>query len=303
MNQAKLRSLFRSTLSKIDSMGANIVGLVDHLELEIDPQQQELKVERKTIAATDSLKAFVRASTMTSDMVADVDAACARALANPTEVASPLSDPEIEVFLHEEILRTFAARIGAVHDLDTIDARPGLNLRQAQLVDICENIGATVRHLADTGSITLPSYEHHVKHVLFSATRASFRDAVPDGGTTFQGPLRKSVPDFGVPRLRTCVELKVARTRDELDTMVGQIVSDMSLYGSPDYSNFVGVIYTNNDELTEAMMMAAAEHRLNNLNADPKYDWTWVLSRGPLGPKKKMTKPAQGVSDPPGKAI
>ncbi|CAN5409602.1 hypothetical protein BH10PSE3_BH10PSE3_36100 [soil metagenome] len=108
-----------------------------------------------------------------------------------------------------------------------------------------------------------------------------------------------SKPDFGVPRLKTCVELKMARSVADLSKSIGQIIDDQSRYGSDDYDNFVGVIYTCDRKLTQAMLDDEVAKRGVRLGSDPLYSWTWRLSHGPLASKVDWIEPPAAPAGAP----
>lgn len=283
-------------------MGMAMFSHAEHDQLGLDERWAMHEVEERTKDAAVLIRGLVRARPLTASLVAEVESAAAAALQDPTAVGHPYWDPEEELFVHEETLRGLAGRIGRTLGLDTTDfsAHPRLSRDQGRLAEICQNIGETIRHLHDKKVAAKPTAEPRVKHILFATTRASFKDAVPDGRITFTTPLGGHLPDFGVPSLRTCVELKVARDTDSLKAVVGGIVEDMSTYGSEDYDNFIAVIYTQpGSGLTQELMEAEFEARLANLDAETRYDWTYVLAEGPLSTKAEAAAEANASSQSP----
>lgn len=287
LNKQNIRQHFRDTLSKISEFGWELLGLAEHGEFGLNEAAQRSIVQAKAVAATDALLALVSLTPATEALKAPVREAVANALSDPEAVGSPVLDPETEVFIHEEILRTYASRVGAIYQLDEIDARQGLTRSQSHLVELCENIGLTIAHLVKKGVATEPAREAIVKHHLFATARASFPDAISDGGIKFEG-MTASAPDLGVPRLKTCVELKVARGLSDISKAIGQIIDDQSRYGSAEYNNFIAVIYTSDRTVTTASVKAEVAKRQARLGSDPQHGWTWVVAHGPLAPAANL---------------
>jgi hypothetical protein len=285
MSRNEARRLFKESLALIDQFGSALFGAAEADVLGLDEAHERKKAEKIIVAATDRIQALVNMGNTTTALAGEVQDATKKAREDPFGIGYVVDDnEECEIFIHEEVLRTLVSRIGAVYGFDEEEHRKGLDRPQSHLLAICEQIGVSIRHLLAKKMISIPSCEHEIKHILFAIVKASFPDAVPDGGVTFHG-LTGSKPDLGVPRLKTCIETKVARSISDLSRVIGEILTDQSTYGSSDYTNFVAVIYTDNDEITDNLLCDEETRRRDLLGHEPRFKWNCVLARGPLARK------------------
>lgn len=276
-----------ATLGKLDwqlliaNDGAQFGADVDRARQEVSPLVCDV---------TDLLRALVNLDQVAEGVRADSEAAIQRADQNIDETVEVMNGEHVEAWSEEfrvtlEFTR-LAERLRRIYGLyanpeDYIFA----NRAQKLLHRMCGQIGATVEHLVAKGIVTLPTREDHVKHILYATCRAAFSDALPDGKIVFEGLLRGYKPDLGVPGLKTCVELKLARDLKELASVLDQIVVDQGNYGSLDYTTFISLIYATSNEITPAIVQAAIQEKMETLGANPRFAWTALVTQGVLAPR------------------
>ncbi|MEQ7873995.1 hypothetical protein ABDK56_08310 [Sphingomonas sp. ASV193] len=202
------------------------------------------------------------------------------------EIATAHDDhPVEEDYEYPLVARRLVARIRSLWGLQS---NPSQHLAPKvidQVKIISRNVGRTIEHLILKKFVSAPLDEHDVKHVLFSVIRALHPSALPDGSISFEDTLKNHKPDMGVPDKGICIETKVARSKADLSTAIDGLLGDHGNYGSAEYNTFIGVIYTNNDELTQEIVDAAYQARCKRLSADPVHEWSIVLAHGPLAEK------------------
>lgn len=192
-------------------------------------------------------------------------------------------------------LPDLARRMRAIYGLEEgSGALAPFEQSQKMLVQVAKAVGATITHLIEQKLMQPPQREDHVKHVMYATVASVFPGTLPDGKINFPRVLKSYEPDLSVPRLKTCVELKIARNRRALAEVLGQVTVDMSAYGSQDYTSFVSIIYTDNEALTQKDVDNAISEKLQILGAEPRYSWGVYLALGPLAPAKSRA-PLVGV--------
>lgn len=288
MSRTEARRLFYAATTAIANLDARLFAAEEASELGLIEADQRAAVPAALDAAIDTVSALANLQPMTAALVPEVQQASVAARQDPFATVTLQIDDDDEglreEYEHPLTLRRLAGRLAASYGIDADEADHGLTAPQAQLRRICKNVGNAVAHLVKKKVIDIPSGEHVVKHVLFACVSAAFPDAVPDGGVSFPSRLRAHVPDLAVPRLRTCVEIKVTRTQGDLSTVIDGLIGDIGNYGSTDYDTFLAMIYTSDPELTDELLKQVVEQRYANLGANPIHHWNWSLVRGLLAP-------------------
>lgn len=276
-----------ATLAKLDwqllvaNDGAQFGADVDRARQEVSPLVSDI---------TDLLRALVNLDRVAEGVRADSEAAIQHADQNIDETVEVMNGEHVEAWSEEfrvtlEFTR-LAERLSRIYGLyaspeDYIFA----NRAQKLLYQMCGQIGATVEHLVAKGVVAAPSREDHVKHILYATCRTAFPDALPDGKIVFERLLKGYKPDLGVPGLKTCVELKLARDLKEVASVLDEIVVDQGNYGSPDYTTFISLIYATSNEVTPAIVQAAIQEKMETLGANPLFAWTALVTQGVLAQK------------------
>ncbi len=292
MNVTQARRLYRQTEDGLNRLDTALFGAEEADALGLDRNSELARVNQLMVKATDALVGLASLDASASALRTEIDHAVAAAKAAPFDVYSlppdTPDDGETEVYRHPIDLRGLLGRIGDIYGLEPDQLEAGLSAAQGHMLTICRNAPAAILAMISKKMITVPTGEHQVKHLLFAFARASYADAVPDGAIAFEGKLQKHKPDFGIPRLKCCVETKIARDRSGLSAAIGGIIDDQSTYGSEKYSMFIGVIYTNDDALTQELLDEEIADRIAK-GGQPNYEWYWVLIHGPLVPPKSQS--------------
>lgn len=287
MDLGRARRLFRTAEEGLNRLETALFAASEAGELGLDAATEEAKAIRLLTFAADALSALAGLDPSAGTLLREVEAATVAAKAEPFDVVYAPSDdpdePDTELFRHPLVLRNLLGRVAAIYALDPEDLERGLTAAQEHLLTICRNAAATILHLHGKRIIGIPSSEHDVKNLLYSIARASFIDAIPDGGIAFAGEFRRHKPDFGIPRLKCCVETKVARDGASMSAAIDGVVADQSNYGSEEYKVFIAVIYTDDDKLSQEGLDREIASRTDK-GGVPKYEWHWVLIHGPLKP-------------------
>lgn len=302
MNLSQARRLFRLAEDGLNRLDTSLFVAEEADALELDEQAERAKVSRRLTVATDALVAFAELDPSAGSLLGDIKIAVAEAKASPFDVVyRPSEAPdqgETEIFRHPLVLRDLLGRTAAVYMLDPDQLEQGLTAAQGHLLTICRNVAPAIQAMLNKKLIALPTGEHHVKHLLYAIVRASFVDAIPDGAIAFEGEFQKHKPDFGIPRLKCCVETKIARDRTGMSSAIDGIFADQSNYGSSRYQMFIGVIYSSDEALTQDQLDDEIARRIRNGGA-PNYEWHWVLVHGPLAPSRKRLTISGGGSSLP----
>ncbi|MCJ2015898.1 hypothetical protein MKK84_00385 [Methylobacterium sp. E-065] len=295
MNQAQARRLFRLAEDAINRLDLALFATEEADALGLVEADERQKALRQLILTGDALLAFSGLDGSAVVLLDQVKTAFAEAKAKPFDVVVAASDhaeeSETEIYKHPIVFRDLLGRISAIYALDPSQIEQGLSIAQGQLLTICRNFPASIQMMLSKNIIDVPRGEHDVKHLLFSIVRASFTDAVPDGSVAFAGEYRRHRPDFGIPRLKCCVETKVARDRPSISSAIDGIIADQSNYGSDEYKIFIGVIYTSDDTLTKEQFDKEIADRTAK-GGEPSFEWHWVLTHGPLSPSISRAAPS-----------
>ena len=285
MNLNQARRLYRQTEDRLNRLDTALFGAEEADALGLDRKAELMRAHQLMEGATDALVALALLDVSSSALRNEIDQAVAAAKAAPLAVfCLPPDSPdegETEVYQHPIILRGLLGRVADIYSLSPDQMEAGLNVEQGHLLTICRNAPSAIQWMITKKLISAPKGEHQVKHLLFAIARASYADARPDGKIEFDGKLQKHKPDFGIPRLQCCVETKIARDRTSLSTAIDGIIADQSTYGSAEYRMFIGVIYTNDDTLTQELLDDEIVSRVAK-GGEPNYEWHWVLIHGPL---------------------
>jgi hypothetical protein len=287
MNIAGARRLLRKVKDELNRLETALFGADEAEVLGLDEGTERSRAARQLVAATDALLAFAKLDVSAGELLEEVKSAVEKAKAAPFDVV-PLppvapDDCETEVYEHPLVLRDLQRRIAAIYSLDLDQLELGLTAAQGHLLTICRNIAVSIQMMYQKKLIEVPRGEHQVKHLLFAIVRASFADAIPDGGIAFDGQFQQHRPDFGVPRLKCCVETKIARDRTGMSLAINGIIADQSNYGSDQYDTFIGLIYSSDASLTQEQLDQEIKSRVEK-GGEPRYAWYWVLVHGPLAP-------------------
>jgi len=292
MNMAAARRLFRQAEHGLNRLETALFGAEEAEALGLDENVERMRASQQLTATSDALLAFASLDASAGALLNEVVTAVAAAKASPFEVVYLPTDepdgPETEVYLHPLVLRNLQRRVAAIYALDPDQLEQGLTVAQGHLLTVCRNVSIAIQDIYSKGLIELPRGEHDVKHLLFAIVRASFPDAIPDGGIAFDGEFQKHKPDFGVPRLKCCVETKIARDRNSMSSAIDGIIADQSNYGSDQYDTFIGVIYSSSASLTQEQLDQEIANRAAK-GGEPSYAWHWVLVQGHLAPPKQRS--------------
>lgn len=300
VNRNEARRLYLRALDLISRLNLRLFAVEEADQLGLIEADERREMQVILNSATDTMSALARVDAVAQALVGLVDEAIRDALRDPTAVVSvPVDDieeHEEEAYVHVLVLQSLAARLAAIYGLDVQEQDHGLTSPQVRLRMICQNIGDSLLFLMQKKMIETPKSEHHVKHVLFACIKAAFQDALPDGKVAFPSSLKGHVPDLSVPMIKACVETKVARSPSDLSNVVDGLLADMSTYGSTDYSTFFAVIYTSDSKLTQEFLDLVLEQRQTLLGLNPKYQWKWLLVRGPLAPASSRNGTAKALA-------
>jgi hypothetical protein len=285
MNTARARQLLRQVEDGLNRLETALFGADEAEVLGLDESTERGRALSQLTRATDALLAFAKLDVSAEVLLEEVKSAVEKAKARPFDVVDlpPVGsdDCETEVYQHPLVLRDLQRRIAAIYSLDLDQLELGLTAAQGHLLTICRNVAVSIQEMVRKNLIQMPRGEHQVKHLLFAIVRASFADAIPDGSIAFAGQFQQHKPDFGVPRLKCCVETKIARNRNGMSSAIDGIIADQSTYGSDQYNTFIGLIYSSDASLTQELLDQEIEERRKK-GGEPSYAWHWVLVHGPL---------------------
>lgn len=292
MNLGHANRLFRQAGDQLNRLETALFAAVEAGVLGLNETTERANASRRLTDAVDTLLALANLDPSAIALRQDVERAATEAKADPFDVVELAQevpdDHETEVFRHPLVLRDLLGRIAAIYGLDPDQLEQGLTVAQGHLLTICRNASASINAMLAKKLIAVPRGEHQVKQLLYAIARASFVDVIPDGGIEFEGEFQNHKPDFGVPRLKTCVETKIARDKTSMSSAIDGIIADQSNYGSDKYNRFIGVIYTNNDTLTQEQLDQEIADRMAK-GGWPSYEWHWVLIHGQLEPPRKRS--------------
>jgi hypothetical protein len=287
MNTARARQLLRQVEDGLNRLETALFGADEAEVLGLDESTERGRALSQLTKATDALLAFAKLDVSAGVLLEEVKSAVEKAKDRPFDVVDlpPVGsdDCETEVYQHPLVLRDLQRRIAAIYFLDLDQLELGLSAAQAHLLTICRNVAVSIQMMCQKKLIEVPRGEHQIKHLLFAIVRASFEDAIPDGGIAFDGQFQQHKPDFGVPRLKCCVETKIARDRTGMSSAINGIIADQSNYGSDQYDTFIGLIYSSDASLTQEQLDQEIKSRVEK-GGEPRYAWYWVLVHGPLAP-------------------
>lgn len=293
MNMGQARRLYKKASDGLNRLETALYAAQEADVLGLDEATERANVSRKFTEAKDALLALANLDPSAGALLAELQTAIAEAGKNLFEVTylppEGLDEGETEEFLHPLVLRSLLGRIAAIYELDPAQLEQGLTVAQGQLLTICRNASAAIHSMLSKKLISVPRGEHDVKHLLYAIARASFIDAIPDGGIAFPGQFVNHKPDFGIPSIKCCVETKIARDRTSMSSAIDGIIADQSNYGDDKYKIFIGVIYASDETLTQDMLDDEIASRVEK-GGQPNYEWHWVLILGPLEPSKRKSK-------------
>lgn len=290
IDRAEARRLYVRLIPTIRSLDARLFESTEGDLLGVDPRQARRQVPQLVTKAGDLLMSLANLDPVAGGFREECVSAVKQARADPFDTVELEEEgggnfPPPEEYTVLLKFRELAERLALIYGLHAAPEDYAFSVEpQKALYRICGEIGFTIEHLIRKNVIGPPSREDDVKHVLYSTCRAVFPDALPDGQIKFPKILKGYKPDLGVPGLKTCVELKLARTPQELATVLDQIVVDTSAYGSETYTTFISAIYTNDPTVTLELVndVIADQHRV--LGANPIYAWAAIVAFGPLRP-------------------
>lgn len=289
------RRLYVEATSAIVLLDRRLLESSEGEYLGVDPFLAQRLVPGLIKKVGDRLNALANLAPIANGFISEVGLAIADALNKPDAMGSP---PEIDPngFLPEEEyiavmeFRALANRLADVYGLNVLhNSYAFFTTPQKQLAVMCENIGGTVERMVTRKMLGAPTREEDVKQILYGCCLSAFPDVVPDGQIKFKRLLKGYKPDLGVPGLKTCVELKIARDMNDVAKVLEQVVVDMSAYGDDDYTTFLSVIYTNDPTVTNELVSKVVQDKLVRLGADPLYSWRHVVAQGPLAPSARAS--------------
>lgn len=293
MDLNKARRLYRLAEESINRLDTALF-IADHADdLERNKEEEQENVFKIITNVGDYLGAFASFDTSAGLLLNESVTALDATKKEPFKIVEfppkEGEDSTTEEFFHPIVLRNLLGRISKIYALDPDQLKDGLTVAQGHLLTICRNAAASINLMIAKNLISVPQGEHNVKHLLFAIARASFTDAVPDGQISFTGQFQNHKPDFGIPRLKCCVETKVARDRTSMSSAIDGIIADQSNYGSEDFNTFIAVIYTDNNSITQEDLDTEIRNR-EEKSGNTKYMWQWVLINGPLQSSKTRKK-------------
>lgn len=172
----------------------------------------------------------------------------------------------------------YSAKLGVLRSYADIAAHAcGKKQPLRETRSILRNILESLGHLISSES-KCPGTEPELQRFLYVYIQAAFPDvlrevAVPKGFKEFR-------PDYGIPSIRTAVELKFCNDANEVKTALSGIYEDVCGYAEGEWDYFYAVIYVTDFSLTQKQAEAYIDA------CGKAENWDVVVVHGP-GARKK----------------